>query len=140
MERERSTGAAAPSSTGKRPVLLSLLCLTGFVYFLVLSVLLVIAVFYSGWISEVTNKYAPVRLVSPSKLLLIFLGAALLHMVSFAGLVLIWKLKKTGYYLLSIPCFLIACYFLLLPEVSPSTVIIYILFIFAYGFYYRRLG
>jgi len=140
MKNGQGTGEGKSSREGKRPVLLTALCLFGMVYFLLISVILVVASFYSGWISEVTNKYAPARLIRPNMMLLIFIAAALLHMVSFAGLVMIWKLKKTGYYLLSIPSFLIACYFLILPEVSPSTVIIYIVFIFAYGFYYRRLS
>ena len=139
MEKDRSPGTGVPPKAGKRPVLLSVLCLFGMVYFLVISVILVIATLYSGWISEVTNKYAPAREIRPDIVLLVFIGAALLHMVSFAGLVMIWRLKKTGYYLLSVPSFLIASFFLILPQVSPSSVVIYIVFIFAYGFYYRKL-
>ena len=138
MKEER--GAGAPSKDGKRPVLLTALCLFGMVYFLIISILLAVASFYSGWITDVTNKYAAAREIRPNAMLMVFIGAALLHMVAFAGLVMIWKLKRTGYYLLTIPSFLIACYFLILPEVSPSTVVIYIVFIFAYGFYYRRLA
>ncbi len=139
MTTEKSTGTESPSTAGSRPVLLSIFCLFGFVYFFLLSGILVLALFYSGWITEVTNKYAPVRVVTANQLLLIFLSGALLHMVAFAGLVMIWKLKRLGYYFLGAPCLLISSYFLLLPGVSPTTVIVYILFIFIFGFYFRRL-
>jgi hypothetical protein len=140
MTTEKSTGTESPSHSGSRPVLLSIFCLFGFVYFLLLSVILLLALFYSGWISEVTNKYAPVKEVTSNQLLLIFLAGALLHLVAFAGLVMIWNLKKAGYYLLGIPSLLIGTYFLLLPGVSITAVIVYVLFIFVFGVYFRRLN
>jgi hypothetical protein len=108
-------------------------------YFALLALLFILATFYSGWITEVTNKYVPAEAVTKVQVLLIFFTGALLHLVAFAGLVLLWNMRRTGYYLMGIPCLAVACYHLFQPGLSISTAIIYILFIIIFGFFFRRL-
>jgi len=126
--------------TRSRPLVLSVLCIFGFVYFALLFLLFILASFYSGWITGVTIKYVPAETLTGTQLLLVFIIGAILHGTAFSGLVLIWNLKKAGYYLLGIPCFMVALYHLLQPQISVSYTIFYILFIFIFGLFYRRLN
>jgi hypothetical protein len=135
LKSENTTQGAVKS----RSIVLSIFCLFGFVYFALLSILLLLATVYSGRITEVTNKYIPNGSVSRSHNLMVFIAGALLHMTAFAGLILIWNTRKVGYFLLSIPCLIVASWYLFQPRISISSTLTYILFIFIFGFFYRRL-
>ena len=139
MEPTRHIENIIPGDSKSRPVVLSILCLFGFVYFTLLSLLFILAIFYSGWITEVTNKYMPAEAVTRSRVLLVFITGALLHAVAFAGLILIWNRRKMGYFLLGIPCFAIAAWHLFQSQISISSTLVYIIFIIVFGLYYRRL-
>jgi len=125
--------------TKSRPFGLSVFCLFGFVYFALLSLLFMLAIFYSGWITNVTNKYVPAEAVTRTQVILVFITGALLHGVAFAGLILIWKMRKLGYLLLCVPCLAVASYHLFQSQISISATIFYISFIIIFGFYYRCL-
>ena len=139
MELNLNTENTKPDIHRSRPIILTIFCLFGFMYFALLALLFILATFYSGWITEVTNKYVPAEAVTKAQVLLIFFTGALLHLVAFAGLVLLWNMRRTGYYLMGIPCLAVACYHLFQPGLSISATIIYILFIIIFGFFFRRL-
>jgi len=126
--------------TKSRPIGLSIFCLFGFVYFTLLSLLFILAIFYSGWITEVTNKYVPAEIVTRTDMLLFLLTGAILHLIAFAGLIFIWNMRKIGYFLLGIPCLVVASYHLLQSQISIYNTLVYIIFIIVFGLYYRRLG
>jgi len=135
----RHTENKKPDICKSRPIILSIFCLFGFTYFILLAFLFILATFCSGWITEVTNKYMPAEAVTKAQVFLVFFTGALLHLIAFAGLILIWNMKKMGYFLLGIPCLLIASYYLCQSQISVSITVIYIIFIIIFGFFYRRL-
>lgn len=139
MEPNLNNENTKPDNHRSRPVILSIFCLFGFVYFALLALLFILATFYSGWITEVTNNYVPAEAATKAQIFLLFFSGALLHLVAFAGLILLWKMRRTGYYLLGVPCLAVACYHLFQPGLSISTTLIYILFIIIFGFFFRRL-
>jgi hypothetical protein len=122
-----------------RPFILTILCLVSFVYFGIISLLFLLSVIFSGWITEVINKYTPENVFSQTIILLITAGGFLLHALSFTGTLMIWKMKKSGYYLFSVSALLIAIYHLINHKIPLSLTAAYIALIFLFGIFYRKL-
>ncbi len=122
-----------------RPFLLSALCLFAMVNFGFLSILFLLATFYSGRITHVLNIYIPEDHYTPSRILLLFLAGSVLNALAFSGTVLIWKLRRTGYYIMAFSCVALATFYLKQPNAAISTTAVYILLVILFGVYYRRL-
>ena len=122
-----------------RPVLLTIICLFSFVFFGIISFLLLLSVFYSGWITEVVNKYTPDNIHSKAYIILMVLGGFLFHAGALTGVIKIWMLKKVGYYLFSMSTLVIALFQLFNHRVPASTTSVYIALIFLFGIFYRKL-
>jgi len=128
------------SPVNSRPFFLTLLCLFSWVFFGLLSILFLTGIFWSAWVTRVTNQYIPSETWSVSQVRLIFAAGFLLHLLAFTGSILIWNMKKTGYYLLAISCLGIAAAQSLQPQIAVSATALYILFILAFGIFYRKLN
>jgi hypothetical protein len=122
-----------------RPFILTILCLIAFVYFFLLSALFFAGLLYSGWVTAVMNQYLPTDGYTQTQMMLIFGSGFLLHGFGIAGIVLIWRLRTIGYYFLGISCLIIAGYQLSNPDTAVSSTAIYIVFIFLFGLFYKRL-
>lgn len=123
----------------KRPLLLSVLSLCAFVYFAVIALIFLASLLYSGHISTVVNTYVPEDAFTPSQIFLMFLTGFTLNAVAFTGVVLIWKMRRLGYYMLSLACILISVFQLTTPRASLTSTLAYIAFIFLFGLFFRRL-
>ena len=121
-----------------RPILLTVLCLFSFVFYGLISTFLLLAFFFSGWISEVRNSYLPDLTDSKGTIILIIITGLLLHMVSLFGSIKIWYSRKSGYLMLSISSLIIALYQLFSDRISVFTTAVYIILILLFGIYYRR--
>jgi hypothetical protein len=121
-----------------RPFLLTLLCLFSFVFYGLISIFLLLAFFFSGWISEVRNSYLPDRTESKGTIIFIIVTGLLLHLVALYGSINIWHRRKSGYLMLSISTLIIALYQLFSDKISVFTTAVYILLIVLFGIYYRR--
>ena len=121
-----------------RPFFLSLICVFSFVFYGLLSFFFLAALFFSGWISEVRNKYLPEGTGSKQVIILIIAAGFLLHMISFIGSIKIWQLRKSGYIMLSISTLIIALFQLFSDRIPVITAGVYIIYIILFGFYYRR--
>jgi hypothetical protein len=122
-----------------RPFLLTTLCLISFVFFGFLSLLLLLALFYSGTITEILNKYTPAHLNSRASLTFFMLAAFLLHVACLAGVVMMWKMKHKGYILFGISALVIALYQLLQTNISFATTSVYIGALLLFGLYYKKM-
>ena len=135
-----------PNEPGKvamvkpRPILLTLLCLISFVYFAVLILICFAGLFYSGWITTVTNQYISTENYSKTQILLLFGAGCLLHGLAFTGILLMWIRRKTGYYYLGFACLAIATYQLFNPFTAVTSTAIYILLLFLFGIFYMSLN
>ncbi len=125
--------------TKPRPVLLTVLCLISFVFFSVFSLLFIAGLFYSGWIARVTMQYMPAGEFTKTQIQFFFCAGFLLHGLAFAGVLMIWNLRKAGYYLLGISCLIVAAYQLLLPFSAIASTAVYVIFLFLFGIFFRRL-
>jgi hypothetical protein len=124
----------------QRSIFMTLLSLIAFIFFGILSVLFLAGAISSDWISRVTNQYVPEKQYYTTELRMVFLAGFVLHFCSLIGSIVIWRLKKQGYYLLGICCLIIAVYQLLNPYFTAIPAIVYILFLIGFGFFYRRLN
>jgi len=125
-------------TASKRPVLFTGLALFSSVYFSLMALLFLSAIFYSGPITSVLEKYALDEEFSKNQIVAIFAGGFVLHLLGLTGSILLWKLRKQGYYLLAVPCFIIALFQLFRPEISVASTFIYFLFIVLFGVFFKR--
>lgn len=120
-----------------RPVLLTIFCLSTFVFFVTLSVLFFIGIIYSDLITGVTDQYIPENKYSTSQFRVLFIAGFLLHALAFAGVILIWRLKKAGYYLLGVSCLVIASFQLFQPGFTVASTSVYIFILICFGMFYK---
>jgi hypothetical protein len=123
----------------KRPVLLSALCIFSYVFFGVIGSLFFAALLSARWITRVVDQYEIYRSHSDFFIILNISGGVLLHWAAFAGTILIWRMKKTGYYMLSVSCLIIAIYQLFHNTIPISSTLVYIGLVILFGFYFRKL-
>jgi hypothetical protein len=123
----------------QRPFLLTVLCLFSFVFFGLISVFFLLALLYSGSITDMVLKYAPEYSVKSYTVLFYILGGLLLHALSLTGTILIWKMKRLGYLLFGTSSLIISIYQLFSTKISPLTTAFYIALILAFGFFLKKL-
>jgi|WetSurMetagenome_2_1015567.scaffolds.fasta_scaffold242358_2 hypothetical protein len=121
-----------------RPLVLTALCLFSFVYSGILALLMITALFYSGTLTRIVEKYASREafLVSP---VLIFLFLALLFSGVFTGTLLIWRMKKTGYYVFGVSILAITIFQLLSPQINVVATLADVGLLILFGFFFRLL-
>jgi hypothetical protein len=123
----------------KRPVILTALCLAAFVHFGLLAMLLLFAVFRSEWITQVVNRYLANDGGTGTRPLFLFGSGFALHTMAFAGVYLMWKLRKAGYFIFAISCLAIAIYQLFNPLATVASTGLYISFLLLFSLFFRRL-
>jgi hypothetical protein len=139
MEEINPSPGNTLGEAAKRPFLLTVLCLFSFVFFGLISVLFLFALLYSGSIADMVLRYAPENSPARITILLYILGGFLLHALSLAGNILIWKMRRLGYILFGISSLIIAAYQLFATQISPLTTAFYIGLILAFGLFYKKL-
>jgi hypothetical protein len=130
--------APKPLPKPERPFALTLLCLFAGVYFFILAALFVAGFFYSGWVTQAINIYSPVIKNSQVSVSLALALLSLLFILGVAGIFLMFRMRRTGYYIFGISSFLLAAIQLFKPVLSFSGPIIFILFLILFGLYFRR--
>ena len=120
-----------------RPLLLGIFCIFSFVFFGTLSLLFLLSVFYSGWISDVIDQYTHDS-YSKTQVLLITLGGFVLHATTFTGAVQMWNLKKSGYWLFSISILITSGYQLFRHTIPISYTLLYISLVILFGLFYGK--
>jgi len=124
----------------KRPLWLSALCIFSWIYYGCLAALFILALFYTGRITALIVQYVPDKSWVPGEVILLFLGGCLLHLIAFTGVIFIWKLRRTGYYLFTVPTLLIAVFHLLRPDISWISTALYIFLVILFGIFLRKMN
>jgi hypothetical protein len=123
----------------RRPLLLTLLSLFTWIYYGIMASLFFLALFYSGWITDVINQYIPDGSWTKTQVSLIFLCLFLCHGIAFAGIILLWNGQPAGYYLFSVPTILITLFHLFRPEISWISTAVYAILVILFGLFYRQM-
>lgn len=98
-------------STPGRPFILAIFCIALFVYTATLSLIFLFATIFNRWISNIVVDFFPDRNINSTNLLLLSATGFLLNTLSFYAVYSVWKLKRSGLYILMITSLL----FLMLP-------------------------
>ena len=122
-----------------RPMALTVICLFSFIFFGMISIIFLLALFYSGTVTEVLLRYAPGNGITKTGLFFYAFFGFLLHGGSFTGCVFMWRMKKIGYILFSLSTLTIAIYQLFEAKLSPLTTAVYILLVIAFGIFLKKM-
>ena len=140
MEEIQNKPKAEPVVRRQRPLMLTVFCLWGFVYFGLLSLLFIAGLAWSGFLRELVQKYASAGIFRHADIWWILLTATVLHLAGISATLMIWLLKKKGYFLLVLVCFSVLAIQLFLPGVGLLSPIVYLIFIIMFGLFYRLLS
>jgi len=127
-----------PLPGNKRPFFLTILCLFSGVYFFLFTILFLSGFFYSGWVTDAINLYAPIDQYSLTAVRLVLGVFAALFILGLSGIIIMWNLRKTGYYLFGISSLILASSQFLVSRISFSGALVLIPLLILFGFYFRR--
>jgi hypothetical protein len=89
-------------------------------------------------VTEALNLYAPVSHYSKATVNLILGANTLLHILSFSGVIVMWNLRRYGYFIFAGSCLLIILYQLLTPDVVFSVTLVCIVLLVLFGLFFRH--
>jgi hypothetical protein len=127
-----------PLPTGRRPFFLTLLCIFAGIYYFLFAALFTAGFFFSGWVTNAINMYAPVVLYSKAGVTLTLAGLSLLFILSFTGIVVMFFMRRPGYWIFGVSSLLLSAVQLFRPTLSFSGPVMFILFLILFGLYFRR--
>jgi hypothetical protein len=126
----------------KRPFLLSFMCVVGFTYTSLFSLLFLMGMLYSTGISGILDKYLQLYDLPRMNFFFLSLGLFLVFFSAFLGVFLMWRLQKLGFYIYTASAVIfiilesvIARPFL--PDIIIHTILI-IMFMIAFPFGKKR--
>ncbi len=126
----------------KRPFFLSFLCIIGFTYSSLFSILFLLGMLYSTGISGMLNKYLQIYDLSRLNFFLFSIGGFLIFFAAFIGVLLMWKMQKLGFFIYAGACIIFLGMELImsglyLPDIIVHSVLI-LLFLIAFPFGRKR--
>jgi hypothetical protein len=138
QENEEKTQINRP----KRPFFLSFMCVIGFTYTALFSLLFFLGMLFSTGISGIIDKYLQLYDSARLSFLLFSIGMFLVFFAAFIGVLLMWKLQKLGFYIYTAS----AIFFILLESIIAEPflpdifihLLLIILFMIAFPFGKKR--
>lgn len=82
-----------------RPFFLTILSTAYLVYAGIVSLIFLVAVWRNAWFTEVLNDYFRNVNLSYTSVLIFSVTALIIHLISFAGTIMMLKMKSIGFYL-----------------------------------------
>jgi hypothetical protein len=137
MMKKTTLPGAGESPARKRPFFLTALCLASFIFFGLISLLLLVSLLYSGSFRNLINTYVTGAPVSFVGVFFVLLLMCLLTAAAFTGTLLMWRLKRKGFFIFGIPVLAIASYQLVRNEVPVLSTAILIFFLVSFGIFYK---
>jgi hypothetical protein len=113
----------------KRPFFLSFLCIIGFSYTSLFSILFVFGMLYATGISGIMNKYLQLYDLSRLNFFLFSISGFLIFFSAFMGVLLMWKLQKLGFYIYAFSSLLFLLMEFSLEGIYLPDIIIHLIFI-----------
>ena len=118
----------------KRPFFLTFLCIIGFTYTILFSLLFLAGMLYSTGISGMLNNYLQVYDLSIMNFFLFSIGGFFIFFATFTGVLLMWKMQWLGFYIYSVSAIIfialeviIAGFYL--PDIAMHGTFIFLFFI-----------
>lgn len=121
--------SSTPTPKPKRPFLLSFLCIIGFTYTSLFSLLFLAGMLFSTGISGMMDRYFNIYDLSQLNFFLFALSGFLVFFASFIGILLMWKLQWLGFYIYSFAAIIFITLELAVTGPYLPDIIIHVLFI-----------
>jgi len=126
----------------KRPLFLGFLCVIGFTYTCLFSLLFLLGMLYSTGISGILNEYLQLYDLSRLNFFLFSISGFIIFFSAFIGILLMWKVQKLGFYIYTVSAItflilelVIAGFYL--PDIIIHTLLI-LLFLIVFPFGRKR--
>lgn len=139
MASNEKNNDSQPQVKHQRPFLLSVLLLALFVYSGLMSLLFLLALIYTHWLTDVVNDYLGNTEVQQQGVLLLSVAGFILHLVSLTGIIFMLRMKRIGFYLFVTAVLLIIVLPFFFGYGSIYSAIIFLLTIIFLGFFYQKL-
>ena len=129
------------AATLKRPFFLTFLCIIGFTYTVMFSMLFLLGMLYSTGISGILDKYLQIYDLSGMNFFLFSTGGFLIFFSSFVGVLLMWKMQWLGFLIYTVTAIVFITLELIIAGFYLPDIVIYgtsILLFFISFLYLRR--
>jgi hypothetical protein len=123
----------------KRPFLLTFLCVIGFTYTLVFSLLFLLGMLYSTGISGIFDKYFYIYDLSRLNFIIFSLAGFIIFFASFLGILLMWKMQFLGFWIYLVAAFIFVILELFVSGVYLPDIIIHAVFILLFFILFMRI-
>ena len=125
----------------KRPFILSFMCIIGFTYTVLFSLLFLLGMLYSTGISGIFDQYFRIYDLSRLNFFLFALAGFLIFFASFIGVLLMWKMQFLGFFIYAAAAILFVLLELVISGVYLPDIIVngtFILLFFIIFLYINR--
>lgn len=125
----------------KRPFFLTFLCIIGFTYTFMFSMLFLLGMLYSTGISGILDKYLQIYDLSGMNFFLFSIGGFFIFFSSFIGVLLMWKLQWLGFLIYTVAAIIFITLELIIAGFYLPDIVIhgtFILLFFISFLYIRR--
>lgn len=139
MNDGNASSAPPNPVNGKRPVLLTALCLFSFVFFGMIALLLVISLFYAGFFRSLLNTYLAGATLTTSGVFLIIASLFIVYACAFTGTLLMWRLRRKGFYIFTGAVVVLGVFQLFSNDFSFLSASILIILLLLFGLFFRKL-
>lgn len=122
-----------------RPFLLSILCISIFVYAGFLAILFLLAIIFNQWVTNTMIDFFPEKILTNGLVLAISILGLVVNGTSVIGAMNLWKLRKVGFYLYLISSLVFILVPFLIGYGNNYSAIIQILFILLIALFLKKL-
>lgn len=122
-----------------RPFFLSILCVAVFVYSVVFILIFSALAVFSNWFKIVLTDFLPELEIERSRIIWFAITGIAFYSLAFVGAYLMWKLKRTGFYIYVVASALISAVPYLFGLGGITNVIVFSLLTAAFMFFFKIL-
>ena len=123
-----------------RPLGLSLLLIFSFVYNGLLAIVMIIGLFNPDIVQSILQQYYKQIYISGTTTILLTLLGALVFGVSFFGLILLWKYKRSGFYYYAMAqAVMLLALIIFLKSYDYTNIAIVIVILIIFGLYAKNM-
>jgi hypothetical protein len=128
MENEKTV----QNTRAKRSFFLTFLCIIGYTYTILFSLLFLVGIFYTMGNSGILDSYLNLYDLSRFNFFLFSLGGFLIFFVSFIGVFLMWKVQWLGYSIYTAAALIFIAIQLFMSKIYLPDIIVHGVFILFY--------
>lgn len=122
-----------------RPFFFSVICFSIFIYSGFLSLLFLLALINNNWVTQILIEYFPEKSISSTSVFLLSSAFLVLNILSFSGTYLLWKMRRTGFFIFLFATLVIIALPFILGYGNLISSAILLIVVLLIAIYYNRL-